>query len=341
MEKLPTARVMFETGERHPLRPEDRTITFFLNRACPRSCYQCGIADNSRTSMSPSDWCRAIDNLIETFGATFFLCLGTEPLLLKDGFVQIVSHLKRRGVEAAWYTTSPEPMFSKYRDHLLNAGIDNWSSGIDWLPQWGPLDPETDKKIKDSLAGLQYMAEVGGIRTHVQTTIHAKNLTRIPELAAFVFRLIPNVEYAINFVEWRKDHTFDFFSPPEQMGDMLWKGNFSEREAVREIMQQVWEVAKYWTSRGRRFYNHLGYLQNAHKHYDKLDVHCQGQIGPSVDADGTMRLCGYNTGTEVNKINVLDLSPERRGEFMNAWTTDLWKCSGCHWSCFRLPEEVR
>lgn len=337
---------MFETKELHPTRPEDRTITVFLNRACPRTCYQCGIADNSRTSMRVEDWIQGLDNLHRAFGATFFLFLGVEPLLLRQGMVDIVAWLKAKGLDAAWYTTSPEPMFSLWRDKLVEAGVQNWSSGVDTLPHLDPLDPVTEKKARESVAGLQWMA-ARGVKTHTTTTVHRKNLHMVPEILLWLHQNIPGVELALNFVEWRKEPGFDFFSLPEDMLDMLWLGTPGEEEQIRRIMGQCLEVRERVLGDGGRFHTPVNYMSEAHRFYNTLNLHCQGAIGPSVDADGTMRLCGYHRGWESGGFNVVELIPGKIDPvsgreivrlFQDHWERDLWGCSGCYWACFRLPD---
>lgn len=115
----------------------------------------------------------------------------------------------------------------------------------------------------------------------------------------------------------------------------MWDGSDAEREQVREVLYEV--AAR---SRGRKMYTYTDYLLHAHQHYDKLDVHCAGNIGPSVDADGTMRLCGYNTGKPlgVGALNIRDLNREANmASFSRLWDQEMNDCSGCLWACFQLP----
>lgn len=304
------------------------TVTIFLNRACPRTCYQCGIADNSRKALKADQWLKVFDNLNRVFGATFYLFLGTEPLLLGQGLIDIVRGMKERGYFYGWYSTSPEPLFTKWRDKLVEAGIDNWSAGIDNLPHLAPMDPSTDKKVRESIAGLQWMA-ARGVSTFTLTTIHKKNLTLVPEILEWCQRNIPGVGSAMNFVEWQKEPQYDFFSKPEDMAPMLWDGSDAERNLVKKTMLEIAALSRV---EGNIIQCPDDFALDAHRHYDKLDQHCQGIIGPSVDADGTMRLCGYNRGDKVMDMNALDLTPDRFEEFMEKWEDDLWKCKGCFWS---------
>lgn len=329
---------MFETFKKGSTRPEDRTVTIFLNRDCPRTCPQCAIADHSRRPMSLEDWKQALDNLNKVLGTTFFLFLGVEPLVLGETFLDLIRFMRGRRYTSANYTTSPEPLFSKWRQPLVDVGIENWSSGIDSLPHLGSIDDQTDRKIRESLVGLQWMAD-HGVSTHVTTTIHKKNLKHIPEIMEWCYEHITGVEYAVNFLHWAKpgETGWDFSSPPDSMRDLLWDGSDKERAEVEAVMREVHRISQ---AHPGRMYTYDDYLLHAHNHYDKLDVHCAGMIGPSVDADGTMRLCGYNTGDPrgVGGFSVRELSIAKSAEvFQRVWTQEMEACSGCLWACFQLP----
>lgn len=304
------------------------SVTVFLNRNCPRTCIQCGIADNSRRWMQTEDWIKAFDNLNKVFGTTFFLFLGTEPLVMGQTMIDIIKWMKSRDLFYGFYSTSPEPLFSKWKDKLIEAGVDNWSAGIDTLPHLESMDPITDKKVRESIVGLKWMAECG-ITTLAQTTVHRKNLHLLPEIVEWCQDNIPGVMSAFNFIEWRRDERFDFFAPPEDMPELLWTGSDEERAEVKEVMLKMLAMSRV---EGRLIQIPDDYLLTAHLHYDKLDVHCKGSIGPSVDSDGTMRLCGYNRGENMLEWNVLDLTSDKFDEFMSEWTEDLNRCEGCHWS---------
>lgn len=305
------------------------TVTVFLNRACPRTCAFCGIADNSRRSMKQDQWYKAFENLQRVFGPMFYLFLGTEPLLQGPGLVDLIVWMKSRGMFYAFYSTSPEPLFTKWRDKLVDAGIDSWSSGIDTLPHLESMDPTTDKKVRESIIGLQWMASKG-INTHITTTLHKKNLHLAPEIFRWCTDNIPGVEYAVNLVHWRTTEEFDFFAWPHEMQDMLWEGTEAERVRVHDTMR---ELVRIRDQEKRKLHTQDDYLLNAHLWYDTIDRHCQGHIGPSIEPDGSWRLCGYSTGGPCRGFNVLDLTPENFQEFWAVRERALAACPGCAWSC--------
>ena len=65
-----------------------------------------------------------------------------------------------------------------------------------------------------------------------------------------------------------------------------------------------------------------------------MSWHCKGNPygGPTIDADGTLRVCGYRKGQETSKFTIFDL-PEKEEQWKNAVYTDAMKCPGCAWSC--------
>lgn len=300
-------------------------VTVILNRGCPRDCPQCGIADNSREAMSVEDWIRALSILRDEFGAWFYLFLGTEPLLFREGLIDLIKWFHKEKLYYGFYSTSPEPLFSRYRQQLVDAGLQNWSSGIDGLPGMD-MDPITDKKARESIAGLQWMAE-RGVQTHTLTTIHKKNLLQVPETLRWLQKNIPGVQSSANFIEWRREPEMDFFSPKADMADLCWDGTPEEAQAVRSTMAEIKLLSRV---QGMIIQTVDQYLDDAVHHYNDLNLHCEGHIGPAIDADGTLRLCGYSTGRKSQKWSVFDL-PGNRHRFMEDWMVDLNRCSGCHW----------
>ena len=301
------------------------TATIFLNRACPRGCPQCGISDNSKTPMSIDQWIGAIKVLKKTLGTKFFLFLGTEPLLFRDDLIWLVEWLTENEIFYGFYSTSPQPLFSDYKYKLVRAGLKNWSSGIDALP-WHDGDDVTRSKVTESLNGLLWMANEG-VQTHTLTTIHKKNLHQVVEIMEWCQRHIPGVQSSLNFLEWKRGPEFDFFSPKSEMMEYLWHGSPEEKEEIRKVMAQVKLLSRV---HGNIIQTPDSYLDNAHKHYLKLNQHCQGVIGPSIDCDGTMRLCGYSTGKHSKPWHVFDLT-HHKDSFLHDWEADLDACNGCHW----------
>jgi len=73
--------------------------------------------------------------------------------------------------------------------------------------------------------------------------------------------------------------------------------------------------------------------------------HCQGDPygGPSIDADGFLRCCGYRKGLRTNRLHIWDL-------MLGHVSWDTWKatvkedameCPGCTWSYPRLYAQYK
>jgi len=313
-------------------------LTVFLNRDCPRGCLQCGLSDGSKRPLSIEKWKEAFQILYDLYGTKFFLFLGTEPLLLRGGLVDLVRWFAEHNLFYGFYSTSPEPLFTKYREVLLEAGLRNWSAGIDALPGMS-TDEATKKKVVESIQGLQWMAN-HGVQTFTVTTIHKRNLWVVPEIVGWLQKNVQGVLSTVNFIEWKRTPEFDFFSTKEQMLNLMWDSSEVEREQVRSVMSRMGWLA---LQPGTHIQVPLGFFEAAHLHYDRLDDHCGGVLGPGVDCDGTLRLCGYSTGLNVGKWSVFDLVDQEKSlAFERVWSEDLQACSGCHWVFHRvLRDDLR
>lgn len=316
-------KMRYKTG------PGMEFLALYLNRLCPRNCKQCEIADNSKAPMPEvEDWKEAILAIRDAYGVKFFLFLGTEPLVYGKKLVELVRWFETVDMFYGFYSTSPEPLFSRHREALVEAGLQNWSSGIDLLPNM-KLDRRTEKKVKESMEGLLWMAE-RGVQTHLVTTVHKQNLHMVPRILEWAMELIPNIETTINFIEWKRGALFDFMSPKEDMPDLMWDGSPEEIEMVKKVCHRIKLLSRVY---GKRVQVQDIYLENAHKKYLTIDTHCGGVIGPAMDCDGTMRLCAYSTGTRSTQHHAKDLSVERNlARFQNDWDADLAECIGCDWS---------
>jgi hypothetical protein len=128
----------------------------------------------------------------------------------------------------------------------------------------------------------------------------------------------------INFIHWNKGGRFDFFADLEFMEPMLFTS--MDYPEIRKTLNKVLEDP--------------GLLQNP----EMLDVdvnvlanmgwHCKGDPygGPTVDADSTLRCCGYRKGSKTPKFTIFDL-PEKTEEWKKAVYLDAMDCPGCSWSC--------
>lgn len=310
------------------------TVTVFLNRSCPRKCVQCGVTkpENRKKELTIDEWINMFLLLKQELGVKFFLILGTEPLLFGYELIKLIEFFKRENLFYAFYSTSPEPLFSRYAQSLVDAGLTNWAAGIDTLPGKGWVDDITEKKAKESLEGLKWMGSKG-LQTWCLITVHNKNLSHIPEIIQYCADNVPNVLLCINSIEWAHDNTFDFFSRKEEMPDLIIPD--SRKDEVIDMLQTVLYMTR----------NQNIHLQNTDlglidwvNHYDKLDYVCNGLAGLALDCDGSLRKCGYSKGNLMPNYRIEDFLTEKE-EILFNWYVDCYKCKGCHWSYITALQE--
>ena len=300
-------------------------VTICLNRKCPRQCPQCGLADG-REGLGIRDWIKAISTLKRRLRAKFFLFVGCEPLMFGEDLLQLIRFLRDEDIRYGMYSTSPEPMFSHLRKGLIDNGLENWSSGIDCLPGDKDLDHHTQRKVEDSIRGLIWMAE-RGVQTHTVTTVHRQNLDRVVDILLWCQDNIPGVQSSLNLIEWDREGGFDFFAPPEAMKSLLWTGTEEEKERVRRMAEGVVYLSR---TEGMIIQTPDSYLIGLEERYTELGGCCGGVVGPAVDCDGTMRVCGYAKGEHCPSFDVMDLEYSL-GSFLENWAMDLDDCPGCQW----------
>jgi len=308
------------------------TVAIFLNRACPRHCIQCGISDNSVKPLSLDKWKEAFTILKETFKTKFFLVLGTEPLLMKDDLIELVRWYNDNDLFYGFYSTSPQPLFDQYKQRLLDVGLNNWSCGIDYLPEMVGADLITEKKVWEGYKGLQWMAE-RGVQTFTVTTVNNINLDLVPTIIETIQETIPGAISCLNPIEWKHDEAFDFFSEKEKMKELV---ILPERH--ENVIRMVEEVLKLTRRKGYQIQNPDSHLLDFARYYYTLDYRCWGKVGIAIDCDGRFRLCGYNRGSLVREFYVWDL-PKRRDEIEMCWRADAMNCKGCHWSYIHVLQD--
>ena len=296
----------------------------YLNRGCPRKCQYCTLRDAKGVGkeLTPEQWIRAFEILHE-LGVDFNLILGNETWSLGEDLLTILTDNK---ITYAIYTTCPEPLFSRYRERFFDSGvIDNLSCGLDYPPLSieHPLqDDDSYKKSMDAWKGLLWLKEnYPDMDSQGNITAHKHNLKYIPalidELSAH------NIFSGVNFIHWNKDGGFDFFPAREVIKGML----FTEKDLpeIRRIISIVLEKP--------------GLLQIPEiltidpEILISMGWHCQGDPygGPTIDADGTLRVCGYRKGTRTCKLTIFDL-PKRLDDWKEAVYLDAMDCAGCHWT---------
>lgn len=294
----------------------------YLTRRCPRNCGYCALRDAKDVGpqLGIHKWIEAFKTL-EELGIDFNLILGNEPWLLGDGLLSI---LKENQVPYALYTTCPEPLFSKYKYDFFDSGyLDNLSCGIDY-PAGIALDIKDDSynKSLDAWKGFQWIKQFyPNCDTQGTMTIHKKNIKYAPKLVRDLSSI--GVFIGLNFIHWNKDGKYDFFPKKEEIADLM----FSEKDysMVADILNEIHESP--------------GMLQNPEFIIQEPSMllnmgwHCKGDPygGPTIDADGHLRVCGYRRGVHTPKFTIFDL-PKHLDAWQEAVHQDAMECPGCSWS---------
>lgn len=295
----------------------------YLTRRCPRKCGYCALRDakDLGPELTTSQWCKAFQ-ILKDLGVDFNLILGNETWLLGADLLTI---LRENKVPYALYTTAPEPLWSKYHDMFFNSGIiDNLSCGMDYPIIEGVYEEDDSyHKSVDAWKAFKWIKEHHpNVDTQGTITIHRKNIMHVPHLVEDLSDL--GIFVGINFIHWNKDGGFDFFPSRSEIMELL----FTEDDypLVEVILNKV--------------YNNLNsLLQNPEFIKDNLNVllnmgwHCKGNPygGPTIDADGSLRCCGYRKGTYTPKMSIFDL-PGREDEWKERVYQDAMECPGCAWS---------
>jgi len=295
----------------------------YLTRRCPRKCEYCALrnTENIGSELSSRQWRKAFE-ILKELSIDFNLILGNETWLLGRRLLKI---MKANKVPYALYTTCPEPLFHRYRKAYFQSGyIDNLSCGIDYPVREGiQIEDDSYHKSVDAWKGFQWIkACFPNVDTQGTITLHKKNIQYAPQLVEDLSRL--GVFVGINFIHWNKDGRYDFFPRKEEIADLLF--NESDYSTVENILHKILDIPNLL-------------LQNPEFISEKVPVllnmgwHCGGNpyVGPTIDADGHLRCCGYRRGIHTPKYTIFDL-PEYLEEWGEAVYQDAMECPGCAWS---------
>jgi len=260
--------------------------------------------------------------ILKELGVDFNLILGNETWLLGH---RILSILGRNKVPYALYTTCPEPTFSKYRDWFFSECLDNLSCGMDYpvLPGFTIQDDSFYKSVS-AYKGFKWVKEnYPFVDTHATITVHRKNLQYLLALAKQLIEL--KVFYAINFIHWNKDGKFDFFPKDNVISDLLFQP--SDYPLIQSTLNEV-------ISFSGSILQSPEVVEMVAKDPELLQMrwHCGGNPygGPTIDADGRLRVCGYRKGIHTPQFTIFDL-PHHIDDWREAVRKDAKDCPGCVW----------
>lgn len=328
-----------------------RCSSIYINRSCPRKCPACEVVKPvmDRHRLSAVQWMEAFD-ILHSRGVDFFLILATEPLLLpEEELLALVRFWKERNYEYGLYTTSVQPFFNRLKDKLIAEGIRNWSSGMDYVPEVydklkaeGKLSEtcislvensaggqELRKKGIESLAGMRYMFDHSVLEQQLTITIYRSNIEFIPEMVVWIVENFgPTVRIALNYVEYGGDD-FDFAANSDVADPFLIKE--SSKKVWVEFSNKMEDLQKkYWL----RIQTPKEYIQDFETAVKQDAPGSPHYCAVSVENDGSMRKCGYRTGTgEITHWSVFDLRDDNKFEqFLKEWEFQVTHCRGCSWA---------
>jgi MoaA/NifB/PqqE/SkfB family radical SAM enzyme len=300
-----------------------RNALTYLTRRCPRACTYCALRDSKGVGkeLDAEDWIAACE-ILEEMGIDFNLILGNETWLLKEHLMNIMANNK---VPYAIYTTCPEPLFSEWKDRFIPFPIDNLSCGLDYPYSYlkdRKLTNDMERKSMDAWKGFQWLKnKYPNIDSQGTVTVNRLNYRFLPDLVRETKEL--GVFCGINFIHYDIDGGYDFFPKKEVISDMVfYRGHYS---MLKEVMEKVLET--------ENLVQNPEMLKVDIECLTEMGWHCRGNpySGPTIDADGSLRVCGYRKGERVSKMSIFDL-PKLEDDWKEAVYLDAMDCPGCMWS---------
>jgi len=303
----------------------------FLTRACPRHCGYCRIRDSNLTSreLTGPEWQKAFDILKNNMKTEFNLVIGNEVLMLQDSLIDLTKYLNNTNTAYGYYTTFPEPLWSKWRDALLEAKVYNLSCGIDTLARITHQHDDITKKSQDGLRWLTWAKKNGVPDVHATITLSKINIGYVDLLVKELTNR--GIWCAINPIHHNKgDEMFDFFPPKEEIKDIVFTKEDQPRlSKMSNILKTMSKCGHYLIQNPPEFFDDL------RLHTIRQSWHCKYPILFTVDADGTMRTCAYRRGDRVSNYSIFDFTDlDTFEEYKKDLQADMADCSGCLWFCW-------
>lgn len=305
-----------------------KNTCIYLTRACPQKCDYCRIRNSTLTSpeLKPEQWVEVF-KILESLGIEFNLLLGNEPLMLGDGLPTVLNSIT---TPYAIYTTAPEPHFSKMKDILSR--LPNFSVPLDMSEEF--VENKDSDIIQKSLRGWEALqwAKVQGIPdVHAMLTISKLNYKHVAEIVDMVTS--QGIFIGLNMIHWDQDGKYDFFPKREEIEYLL----LTEDEFNYFCNVELPKI-KALFYRGK-VQNMPAYFDALPKHGLKLDWHCSKPI-LTIDADGSMRTCGYRKGERCSTWSIFSINPITIYSYLEDWRKDCSDCPGCFWSYPFLNEQI-
>ena len=298
----------------------------FLNRDCRRRCPQCSAWKHSGPGLNTAQWESAI-KIVEGL-SDFTLVLGNDPWLAGLN----LTHLFNRPTvvyttafrDKGWGPMSPETA-------AILKSLGNFSVGYDYpgsLLSNNETDPNK-KKARDAWLCAKEIRKHPDPQVHTteiyfSCTVHKDNADLVKLVYSDAEEIGAYVSY--NFLNYATDDQFDFFPGKDVLGS--WRVSPEQYDHIRD-----WVLTRLWKG---RFYIWEPFGIHTFSEMTRMTWHCKGNPygGPTVDFDGTLRVCGYRKGKRCSELKIWDLSSRSGVEkWREAVHKDAMDCPGCSWSC--------
>jgi hypothetical protein len=323
-----------------------RNTCIYLTRKCPYDCSYCALKNTKLAGpeLVSGQWC-TVQNILRDLGVNFNLFLGNETWLLGQDLPKIVNTC---GIPYALYTSCKPALFQQwalrhFQPAMFQYGIDNLSCGCDYPRSMAEtMKNEGDEYLKAYNAHRAFSATrllFPDVDCQGTITISKKNIFHVVETINDLSAI--GVDVGLNFVHADLDSNYDFFPSPEFLKHYL----FSE-EGYCDIQNLGEELSKLKNHRVQNMADTIDLCLNSYKSVGSTNTcwHCNGDPygGPSIDADGSLRCCGYRKGEFTSQMSIFDLTTnEKIKEWKNRVYQDSKKCPGCTWSYPRLFARYR
>lgn len=295
----------------------------YLTRRCPNKCSYCRISREKVKEMPPQSWSRAWD-ILKEMGVTFNLILGNEPWILGRELPNIMQHNQ---IPFAMYTSCNSLLYGSYSKVFFTTFLDNFSCAVDYskdyLHQNAFHIDDMERKSENSWFLLRCVKEdYPHVDCQGLITIHKKNVMQVPFIIEDLSAM--GVFVGLNLIHHARDDQTDFAPPKEEMADLLF-----DKPGDAALLADVFQQAKHIPN---NLIMNPDYLDYEVEKLVAKAFHCGGNPygGPTIDADGSLRCCGYRKGKYTSKFFITDL-PKRIDDWKEAVLQDASECDGCSW----------
>ena len=310
----------------------------FITKACPRNCLYCDVSSlkSLDEELTVGQWVDAF-KILKEIGVTFNLILGNESWLLGDRLIDI---MQKNTVPFAMYTTAPPGLFDKYHEKFFAGPIDNLSCGIDYplshllvkgATSNEPMNDMEQKSLDGWLALIKTRTKYPYVDTQGMITIHRKNYFLLYQTVQELKRF--GIFTGLNFIHYNKDGMYDFFPSKKKLKDYLFLSPKHIKNLYEELQKTL--ASDHLIQQPEVFEckpENLKFLLD-------MEWHCGGVPygGPTIEADGTLRCCGYRPGKRSPKLSIFDLTSKGAlQDWRLAVYDDAHECPGCSWSFPRM-----